>query len=482
MNKKIILIQPAYPTSPFPGSHLPVGLGCLAEQLLKAGIDYEFVDMSCNKIDFLKSKIISYKPNFIGISLMSLDIDYNYNFISEIKTQFEYVKIIAGGPHISFMKEEALLDCPDIDFGIVHEGEESLIELVQSNNPIGIKGIIYRNGEKIIYNGDRNFIQNLGDFNYPTYKKFELSNYGTRIDIISSRGCPFNCIFCGAHFSMGKKWRARSSEAIVEEIEFWYKKGYIDFNFVDSNFFFDKRRVIELCDMLKNKGLNITLSSDGMRADDADVEMLQKMKELGLQSVAIGVESADETILKNIKKGESLSQIENAIKTCISLDINVLLFFIIGLPGETKESVEKSFEFALKYPVSNAHFFNINPLPKTELYKWAEENNYLLILKDDMFKNIGGMSENPLIATPELSYDERKELYKKGLLISKKVRSNSSKKYRLSTIKNRLACILPLRFKKILQIIGRRYRQIRYKKSKSIENMYITQINGDLLK
>ena len=210
--------------------------------------------------------------------------------------------------------------------------------------------------------------------------------------------------------------------------------------------------------------------------------MLQKMKELGLQSVAIGVESADETILKNIKKGESLSQIENAIKTCISLDINVLLFFIIGLPGETKESVEKSFEFALKYPVSNAHFFNINPLPKTELYKWAEENNYLLILKDDMFKNIGGMSENPLIATPELSYDERKELYKKGLLISKKVRSNSSKKYRLSTIKNRLACILPLRFKKILQIIGRRYRQIRYKKSKSIENMYITQINGDLLK
>lgn len=434
MNKKILLVQPTYPTSPFSGSYLPVGLGYLAEQLFEAGIDYEIVDMSFNDFSFLKAKIVSFEPDFIGISLMSLDIDHHYELISKIKKQFPSIKIIAGGPHISFVKEEALKDRPAIDFGIVHEGDESLIELIQLSDPVGIKGVIYRTDKEIIYNGDRDFIQILDDYHFPTYKKFDLPKYGKKIDIISSRGCPFNCIFCGAHLSMGREWRSRSPESIVEEIEFWYKVGYIDFNFVDSNFFFNKHRCIELCDKLKIKGLNITISSDGMRADSADIEMLQKMRKFGLKSVAIGVESADETILKNIKKGESLSQIENAIKVCIKLNINVILFFIIGLPGETKKSVEKSFELALKYPVCNAYFFNVNPLPKTELYKWAEKNNYLLTSKEDMFKNIGGMGEIPLIATPELSYDERKKLYKKGLLISKKVRRNFNRKNRIKIL------------------------------------------------
>jgi len=425
MCKKIILVQPSYPTSPFPGPHLPVGLGYLAEQLIKAGIDYVVVDLSVNDFTYFKDMILSFAPDFIGISLMSLDIDHHYTLISKIKTQFPFIKIIAGGPHVSFMKEEVLSDCPSIDFGIVHEGEESLIELIQSSTPIGIKGIIYRTDNTIVYNGDRDFIQNLDKYQFPKYEKFDLPKYGKMIAIASSRGCPFNCIFCGAHFSMGKKWRSRSAESIIKEIDFWYRAGYINFNFVDSNLFFNKRRIIEICDKIKIKGLNITISSDGMRADDADVEMLQKMKEIGLTSVAIGVESANETILKNIKKGESLFQIENAITTCIKLDINVVLFFIIGLPGETKENVEKSFEFALKYPVSEAYFFNVNPMPKTELYKWAEENNYLLTSKKDMFKNIGGMDRNPLVVTPELSYNERKELYEKGLQISKEIRCNS---------------------------------------------------------
>jgi radical SAM superfamily enzyme YgiQ (UPF0313 family) len=435
MNKKIILIQPNYPTSPFPDFRLPVGLGYLAEQLIIFGIDYEVVDMNFNDFQFLEDKIVSFNPDYIGISLMSLDIDYHYALISKIRNIFPTIKIIAGGPHISFMKEEALFDCSAINFGIVHEGEESFIELIKSDNPIGIKGVIYRDGEKIIYNGDRGFIQDLDKYRFPTYKKFDLARYGDKIDIISSRGCPFSCIFCGAHFSMGKKWRGRTAESIVSEIEFWYQTGYVDFNFVDSNFFFSKQRVIELCNQFKSKKLNIAITSDGMRGDDADVEMLQKMKESGLKLIAIGVESANEGILKNIKKGEELSQIEDAIKVCVALDINVILFFIIGLPGETKESVENSFKFALKYPVEDAYFFNVNPLPKTELYKWAEENKYLLTSKQDIFRNIGGMGEKPLIATPELSYDGRIKLYKKGLLVTKRVRRKYKRRKNIQKLK-----------------------------------------------
>lgn len=429
MNQRIILVQPVYPTSPFPGPKLPVGLGYLAEQLIKAGIEYIVVDLNINNFRYLKNKIISFNPDYLGISIMSLDVDSHYQLVSKIKKEFPSLKIIAGGPHVSFMKEEVLADCQDIDYGITHEGEESLIELIKSNSPTKIEGVIYRNAEKkIIYNGDRNYLENLDDYHFPTYKKFPLSKYGEKIDLSSSRGCPFNCTFCGAYFSMGKKWRARSPDSIIKEINFWYKKGYTVFNFVDSNFFLDKNRIVELCNKLIIKGLKVTISSDGMRATDADINMLTKMKELGLKSVAIGVESANDLILKNIKKGETISQIEKAIKICLQLKIKVVLFFIIGLPGETKKTIEQSFKFALKYPVSIVHFFNLNPLPKTEIYKWALENHYLLTSKNDMFANIGGMGDKPLIVTPELGYEDRKKLYQKGLLISKKVRNREADK------------------------------------------------------
>jgi radical SAM superfamily enzyme YgiQ (UPF0313 family) len=244
---------------------------------------------------------------------------------------------------------------------------------------------------------------------------------------------------------MGKKWRARSAASVVAEIDFWQRAGYLDFNFVDSNFFFDKARVLEICRGLADRGLNITLSADGLRAEDAERGMLERMKQCGLKSVAIGVESANEGILRNIKKGETLSQIKSAIKTCLALDIEVALFFIIGLPGETRESVEESFEFALRYPVSEVYFHNANPIPGTELYNWTLENKYLLSSREDMLKNTGGMGGRPLIATPQFGFNERRRMYKKGLRISKKVRINSYKrrngswlKWFLVNLKNRL--------------------------------------------
>jgi anaerobic magnesium-protoporphyrin IX monomethyl ester cyclase len=463
MNKKIILVQPHYPTSPFPGPRLPVGLGCLAEQLIKRNIDYEVVDMNFTDFSSLETKILSFQPDAIGISLMSLDIQHNYAFITAIKRRFPAITLIAGGPHVSFIKEETLLDCSAIDVGIVYEGEDSLIEFIQSGSPKAIKGLIYRDSGRVVYNGDRQFIQHLDDYQFPTYRKFNLSKYDKTIAIISSRGCPFGCIFCGAHFSMGKRWRGRSVASIMAEIEFWNRQGYVHFNFVDSNFFFDKQRVISLCDHLKDRNLNVTITSDGMRGDDADSEMLKRMKAFGLRSVAIGVESANEGILKEIKKGETLRQIEKAVKTCIDLDINVTLFFIIGLPGETKKSVKNSFKFALKYPVQNAVFFNANPLPRTELYRWAEQNNYLLSSREQMFNNIGGMGNEPLIATPELSYDDRKKLYKKGLLISKKVQERFASRGRQGKINNFLKtvqCHVALRFKFLISRKKKRVGQI----------------------
>lgn len=436
MNKKIILIQPQYPSSPFPGARLPVGLGYLAEQLQRADIDYEIVDMNLCHFDELKDRIIKFEPGYIGFTLMSLDINSHYNFISHIKSSYPYAKVIVGGPHVSFLKEEVLQACSAIDIGVVNEGEEAVVEIVKGNNIDELRGVLTRKGNEILYNGDRPFIQELDNIPFPKYAKFDLQKYGKTVDIISSRGCPFGCIFCGAHFSMGKPWRGRSVKSIVDEIEYWYDRGYTHFKFIDSNFFFDKKRIHSLCDILKGKKLNVSIISDGIRADDVDVELLIKMKELGLNSVAIGVESANDEVLKTIKKGEKLSQIETAIKNCVNLDIKVTLFFIIGLPGETKQAVENSFNFALKYPVESAYFFNANPLPKTKFYEWANTNKYLLASPEEMFNNIGGMGTEPLLATPELRFEERKRLYAKGLLISQEVQRRFKARKKRSKLRN----------------------------------------------
>ncbi|MBP7654304.1 radical SAM protein [Candidatus Dependentiae bacterium] len=444
---RILLVAPSYPSSRWNIPILPVGLGYLAEQLELNGISYDVYDIVINGEDKLIEKIEDCKPEYIGISLMSLDITHNYSVINKIKNKFSYIKIIAGGPHISFAKEAALFECPSIDIGITNEGEETLLELLNENNFNTGKGLIYKNSEgKIIYNGQRTLINDLDNIDFPKYKKFDMEKYGRIIQIASSRGCPFSCTFCGAFLSMGRKWRKRNVENIIKEICYWYNKGYKEFNFIDSNFFFSKQRIIDLCDALKKEKLDIKMSSDGMRANDADYDMLSKIKKYGLNRIAIGIESANEDILEKIKKGESLKDIDKCMKMLKKLDISVIGFFIIGLPGEKFLHVIKSFLFVLKYPnFSEVFFFNINPLFGTELYVWAKDNKYLKADENQIYENIGGMGDKILIETPELSIKKRLLLYKISKYISKFVRIRNKNYNKIKKINEKMFAI----FKKI---------------------------------
>ena len=408
----VLLVQLTYPSSPFPGPNLPVGLGFIAEQLELNSIPYDVVDLSIDSKDDFFKQIAETSPEYIALSMMSLDINNHYGLAIEIKKRFPQTKIIAGGAHISFIREKALQDCPAIDFGVVHEGEQTLVELLKGKTFQSIKGLLYHEQDgTVIYTGDRELIGNMDQLAFPRYRKFKLSRYGRTLAIASSRGCPFSCTFCGAFLSMGRKWRARSVQSIVGEIEYWQQEGFTNFNFIDSNFFMSKQRVMDLCDSLSNRHLSITLTSDGMRAKDADPVMLKKLKQFGLQSVAIGIESANDDILNSIKKGETVADLESCMEILLEFDINVIAFFIIGLPGETIKHVLNSFTFALKYPnISTAYFFNPNPLPGTELFMYAKQHLMLRATESQIFDNIGGMGNQILIETEELPIPIREKL------------------------------------------------------------------------
>lgn len=428
--KRIILVQMSYPSSPFPGPNLPVGLGYIAEQLELHGIGYDFSDLSVETKKELFRKISKYAPEYVGLSLMSLDIDRHYALAEEIKSLFPDVRVVAGGAHISFAQAKALEECPAIDIGVVYEGEQTLVELLNGRTYGTIRGLLYRDqAGSIIYTGMRDLSDDLDQFHFPRFRRFQLSSYSRQISLASSRGCPFSCTFCGAHLSMGKKWRSRSVSSMVAELEYWCGKGYKEFNFIDSNFFMSKQRILDLCDSLENRHIKIALSSDGMRANDADRSMLMKLKKIGLQRVAIGVESANDDILRSIKKGETVADLEACLELLAELDIEAVAFFIIGLPGETVQHVLNSFMFALKYPnISQAYFFNPNPLPGTELHALAHEQKILTATESEIYENIGGMGNKILLETPELHSTERIVLSEFSKHVSRMVELNFIRK------------------------------------------------------
>lgn len=423
-----LLVRPAYPSSPFGGINQPVGIGCLAEILDQAGAEYEICDLQVETESQLFHKITNFAPSHIGLSMMSLDYDSHYKLLHKIKEFAQNIPIVVGGPHAAYIRESIFDECSAVDIIVFNEGEPFIRDMLEGMHLESIPGIAIRRVKDRIITPERKFVEDLDQLPFPRYTKFSLPRYGDKMDLVTSRGCPFSCIFCGAHISMGRKWRSKSADEVLCEIRHWYNKGYRRFNFVDSNFFMSHERVKQLCTGLNDLNLQITLSSDGMRANDFDEDTLKIMKGYGLRHVAIGIESANEDILKFIKKGESLADIRQCMNGLQRLGIDVIAFFIVGLPGETIEHVFNSFDFALAYPgICNVFFFNPNPLEGTELYDICKKRGYLRSSVDAIRRNMGGMGNEIPISTPELPTAVRREL----MTLSHKVKEAVKLQYNL---------------------------------------------------
>ena len=216
-----------------------IGQAYLAQTLQQNGVEYDVLDLNLGyKTKHLLDKIKDFKPDLLGMSLISMGYKSYYQLISTLKYWNPKIKIVAGGPHVTILKEQVLRECPDIDYGVTFEGESTLLELSQGIIPQNeIKGLIWRNGREIVNNGDREFNIRLDTIPWPRYEKFEMKKYIPEMTIYSSRGCPHQCIFCPnkTDFSL---LPTPESENVVDEMEYWYDRGYRQFNFDDDNFNF----------------------------------------------------------------------------------------------------------------------------------------------------------------------------------------------------------------------------------------------------
>lgn len=420
----VIPQKPKYPEMIFPViPHL--GIAYLTAMLKKNDIEVKILDMRLGVDNTtLFGTLDRFKPDMIGITIYSYGYKLAYDLIDLIKSHGSYLTVV-GGPHVSVTRSQVLKDTR-ADFAIKGEGEYTLLELCgyltrQCKDYEKIKGLIWRDGNKIIENVDRLYLQQkeLDELPFPDYEEFELEKYSCYEDkylqITTSRGCPFGCIYCSVKLVMGRGFRSRSPENVVQEIEHWYNKGWRKFEFNDDCFNLDMNRAKEICDLIIEKDLSIEyLCANGLRVDRVDRELFQKMKDSGCVFISFGVESGNPEVLKIIKKGITLKQVEEAVKFANEVGIPNAGTFIIGHPGEDLQKAMDTIRIAKKIPFGHVAFCNLVPYPGSELFDWIEKNKAFIYLPETYLNEISYGEAKPIFETKEFPAKDRIKALKLG--------------------------------------------------------------------
>lgn len=430
--KRVLLVFPDYEGGYVGQLRPPAGLGYLAQALEAHGVNYDVLDMSVGGSDAaLHAKLNEYKPDLVGISMMSYLYYRTYELFRQIKVHDPSITTVAGGPHISCARIRALEECDAIDYGVVKEGEAPLLDLVFGRTARDIPGLIHRTQDSIAFNGERPYEKDFGVFPWPRYGKFPIGKYVTEeIGIETSRGCPEQCTFCPVIPSIGRKYRRRSNESVLEEIRYWYSRGIRQISLLDDNFTIRPEQVIEICKAIQAEGFEgLELNcNNGIRADRVTPEMLKEMYAAGFRYLAFGVEGGNDRVLSIMRKGERMEEIERAIQMAVDAKLQVTLFFIVGNPGETPQDVEDTKKLALKYPVFDARFYNLIPFPGTEVYDWVSENN--LFIKDPKhYLNSSSLWDfEPVFETPEFTRTQRMQSLAECRDVRKTIRYRAMKR------------------------------------------------------
>jgi radical SAM superfamily enzyme YgiQ (UPF0313 family) len=396
----------------------PFGLALLASLAREKGFSVSFLD--CNALHLGLDKIGEQLPNeppkFVTITATTVLISNALSLAKIVKKKYPDAKVIIGGVHAT-MNPEEVLSSKEVDYVVRGEGEYSFLELLSNNPPEKIKGIGFKKNGKVFINLSRETIPDINIFPPMPYDLLPMDRYHPAsgsyqrmpsFGMITSRGCPGRCTYCNGAL-LGEKMRFVSAENIIKEIIVLQKKyGIKDITFYDDTFTVDKQRVKDFCRLILENNLDLTWCCFA-RVDTVDLEILKEMRKAGCYQILYGVESAVPEILDNIKKRITLQKVEEAVSNTKKAGIEVRLSFMIGNPGETEETVEKTIEYAVHLNPDLVSFNITTPYPGTEMHKWAKENNFL-IHEDWSEYNFA----KPVMELPTISSKKVLEYYKKA--------------------------------------------------------------------
>ncbi|MFH1359725.1 MAG: radical SAM protein [Candidatus Omnitrophota bacterium] len=417
----MILINPGYNREQKLGAFsryvplsVPMGIGYLAAYLKKHDCKVQIIDEEVTPLsDALLCEYTKNleRPYIFGISALTAGIERAYRVADILKEKYPECKVLFGNVHPTVLPEE-VLSHQSVDLVVRGEAEEILTELYyrmkNHQDYQDIKGISFRKNGQIVHNEPSPLpdLKKIPPFPYHLFEQF-AGQYDFGF-VASSRGCPFNCIFCSQRSISGRQYRFFPADVVVhsmEEIILKYKRSYI--GFVDDLFIINKARVFELCEMIRKKGLHKKGMFDCQaRGDFVDEEILTTLKASGFRTLHFGIETASERLMKLINKKETVAQVVGGIKLAKKIGLRVSGTFILGLPTETREERRAAYRLAKELSLDYVRFNNATPYPGTELYNIAVKENRLNPGKNWENLNACGtlvespFKENPLAYVP----------------------------------------------------------------------------------
>jgi len=410
------------------GHNPPLGLLYIAGYLKEKGRNYDvrIIDGPTENLNYsqLKKKIKEFNPDIVGMTTMSFTIIDALEAAKTAKTVNSRIRVIFGGPHVHIFSKETL-ELGNSDFIILGEGEKTFYQLIENiDNEERLKeipGLIFYDKEhNLVQTGPPQLIENLDELPFPARELIDNKKYFSLLGtsnlvttMITSRGCPYRCLFCDRPH-LGKKFRARSLKNVVDEMEECAKKfGIKEFLIYDDTFTVDRQRVVDICQEINKRKLDIVWDIRA-RVDTIDEDLLTIMKKAGCERIHYGVESGTQKILDILRKGITLEQVEKAFKLTKKAGIQTLGYFMIGNPTETKEDVLKTIKFAKKINPDYVHITITMPFPATDLYFLALQKG---IIKKDVwleFAKNPSLDFVPPIWKENLTKEELHDLIKKA--------------------------------------------------------------------
>lgn len=365
----------------------PLGLASIAAWVEAQGLRADIVDCFAHPDADrrIRDVLEATRPGWIGFSCTTSSFLDGARLAALAKATVPGIRTVVGGPHASALKEKCLERFPEIDFVIVGEGEETTAELMEGGweEPASVPGIVYRDGAVPRFTGYRGKGIDLDRLPFPAYEKLDGYPHAYKLPIfnypkapntscISSRGCPYACSYCDRSV-FRRTFRYNSAPYLYEHMKYLRERfGIRHVNFYDDQFTFHRGRVEEFCDLMSERPLGMTFNC-AVRAEHVDFELLKRMKAAGCWMASLGIETGDPELLARHRQNADLEMLAGKIRLIKRAGIRVKGLLMMGLPGETEESIRRSMEYVFSLPVDDFNLSKFTPFPGSPVYEKIRE-------------------------------------------------------------------------------------------------------------
>lgn len=383
MGARILFIHPPYVThvvSP------PMGIGYLSSYLKQEGHDVSLLDLNISPAtrEGIIERVRQYRPDLIGVPIMCTGMDQVRDVVETVKKHSD-VPVVLGGAQASSLPEHSLR-FTGADYVVIGEGEITAAELVSalgsSADLGGVLGLGYMSQGEYVQNAPRPMVEDLDSLPMPDWHLINPRNYRIApvlssakafpiAPVVTSRGCPFDCTFCAGKSIWGKSYRYRQAVPVVDEIQMLMQDyGVREIFMGDDNFNLKTSHAADICEEILRRGMKLPWACpNGVRVDSLKPDLLALMKRSGCHLVGLGIESGDQRVLDMAKKSLDLSIVPRVCKEIDDAGITAVGFFVLGLPGDTRETVEKTMRFSRELPLKRAWFNILAPYPGSEVFE-----------------------------------------------------------------------------------------------------------------